>query len=864
MRRATRLRVAAASLAAFATMAGGTAVAYFSATGHGTAPAGVTSLPTPAIGAATPAVGGIVTLTWGAVAPPTEGAVTYYVTRDGEEAAGTCPGEAAPTSVTTCVDKGLEPGTHTYVVTAVWRSWTSESFPATPKVTVGALAKLEVSAASATPTAGVADNLTIAAQDSAGNTVTTYTGSHGLTFSGASASPGGTAPTVSNSSGTATPFGSATAISFSNGVANVTSTRNGVMKLYRAGATEIAVTDGTLSSAPLALSVSSATISKLILGVESNAPQVGSADDLTVTAQDTYANVVSTYSGTHNLTFSGASAAPNGTAPTVADEDGEATPFGTATALQFDEGVASVEGSANGEMRLYKSASASIKVAEGSISSAAAVVVATAGPAIRLNLGASTVTPTAGAADSLTTTAQDAYANTVTSYAGLHELTFEGASPSPGGTAPTVSNSSGTATPFGSATAINFTNGVASVSSGRNGSMRVYRAEPATITVSDGELSNGAGLAVNVATAATNKLILAAESSAVPAGGEDDLTITAQDTYANVITSYTGSHNLTFSGASASPGGNAPTVTNSAGTPVAFGTATAIEFNAGVATEAEGENGEMRLYKSATTNVKVSDGSVSSANVAVVVSPLAASKFVLGGSALTLTAGGSSNLTTTAQDPYGNTATSYAGAHLLTFEGASASPGGTPPTVVNSTGSAIPFGEATAINFTNGVAATGSSKNGLMRLYNAEPTTVVVSDGTVSNGTGLAFGVSAAAANKFVFNNLTVSRGSISATCLATCTVTGLGNSGTIKAYVAVADTYGNTVSNLGTGHTATVTTSGGSISGGSLSIPSTGAAESTSRFTFTAQSSGSFTDTIKAAASAGTVYTNATITASR
>ena len=38
-------------------------------------------------------------------------------------------------------------------------------------------------------------------------TVTTYTGSHSLVFSGASSSPGGNAPTVANSSGSAIAFG---------------------------------------------------------------------------------------------------------------------------------------------------------------------------------------------------------------------------------------------------------------------------------------------------------------------------------------------------------------------------------------------------------------------------------------------------------------------------------------------------------------------------------------------------------------------------------------------------------------------------------------------------------------------------------
>ena len=61
------------------------------------------------------------------------------------------------------------------------------------------------------------------------------------------------------------------------------------MKIYRAGAASVAVTDGTLSTeTPLAFTVSPAALSKFVLGVESTTPAAGAPDDLTITAQDTY------------------------------------------------------------------------------------------------------------------------------------------------------------------------------------------------------------------------------------------------------------------------------------------------------------------------------------------------------------------------------------------------------------------------------------------------------------------------------------------------------------------------------------------------------------------------------------------------
>ena len=90
----------------------------------------------------------------------------------------------------------------------------------------------------------------------------------------------GQKPTVSNSSGTAVNFGSTTAITFSSGVASVSTTKNGVMRLYKSGATNIDVSDGTVSSSPsLAVTVSSLTATKITLAVASTKPVAGEANN---------------------------------------------------------------------------------------------------------------------------------------------------------------------------------------------------------------------------------------------------------------------------------------------------------------------------------------------------------------------------------------------------------------------------------------------------------------------------------------------------------------------------------------------------------------------------------------------------------
>lgn len=603
----------------------GSAFAYFSTTGAGDATASVAKFSAPTISSALPAVGGTVALTWTAVTAPGTGTVTYAVIRDGGEPAGNCPTVSSRGTGVTCTDSGLEVGTHTYTVTAKWRTWNSTSGSTQAKITIGAATHFAIAAASTTPAVSVADNLTISALDEKGSTVTTYTGSHNLTFSGASASPGGTNPTVANSSGTAVAFGGATAISFTAGVASVvSSTKNGVMKLYKAGATSVSVSDGSIESEPdLAVTAVPGAASKITLSAASTTPTAGAADNLTTTALDAYGNVATSYTGSRSLTFSTASASPSGEIPTVTDSSGTATAFGSATAIAFTAGVASVSGSANGVMKLYKSGSTSLKVSDGTFTSAVVTVTVAAATAVKLSLSAASTTPIAGASDNLTTTALDVYGNTATAY--------------------------------------------------------------------------------------------------------------------------TGAHNITFSGATTSPSGAAPTVADSSGTAVAFGNATAISFTAGVAT------------------------------------------------------------------------------------------------VVSST------------------------KNGVMKLNKAETASIAATDGSISTSSGLAIVVSVGAAAKLAFKNVTVSAGGIGAGCFFTCTITGLGNSGTVKANVAVTDSVGNQISAIGTGHAVKITaTTGSTVVGTPLAIPSTGLAETATQFTYTSKSSGTFTDTITAATSEGTTYTSATATTSR
>ena len=435
----------------------------------------------------------------------------------------------------------------------------------------GTATQFSLSAATTTPTAGATDNLTITAQDTYGNTEPSYTGSKSLTFSGASAI-GSHNPTVTNASASAVNFGTAEPITFASGVASPSTsgaTNQAIMTLYKAGAASIVVTQGSISNGTgLPVTVSSTgTATQFSLSAATTTPTAGATDNLTITAQDTYGNTEPSYTGSKSLTFSGASAIGSHN-PTVTNASASAVNFGTAEPITFASGVASpsTSGATNQAiMTLYKAGAASIVVTQGSISNGTGlpVTVSSTGTATQFSLSAATTTPTAGATDNLTITAQDTYGNTEPSYTGSKSLTFSGAS-AIGSHNPTVTNASASAVNFGTAEPITFASGVASPSTSgatNQAIMTLYKAGAASIVVTQGSISNGTGLPVTVSSTGTaTQFSLSAATTTPTAGATDNLTITAQDTYGNTEPSYTGDKTtIKFTGANPINGNN-PTV----------------------------------------------------------------------------------------------------------------------------------------------------------------------------------------------------------------------------------------------------------------------------------------------------------------
>ena len=214
------------------------------------------------------------------------------------------------------------------------------------------------------------------------------------------------------------------------------------------------------------------------------------------------------------------------------------------------------------------------------------------GPATHLQLEASSTTPIAGEADSLTITAKDASNNTVGTYSGSHSLIFEGAAEAPNATKPVVIDKAGGERKLTEATEITFTEGRATVSGSKNGVMKLYGAEEAHIKVKEGALNNGAGLAVKVTPGPFRSFHVAPSPGEPEAGGAFEVKLTAWDEWHNIVTSYARANKLHYEGAEASPSGRAAEYSASTEPTFSGGEATATGF---------------KFYKATGTTLKVKE-----------------------------------------------------------------------------------------------------------------------------------------------------------------------------------------------------------------------------------------------------------------
>jgi hypothetical protein len=692
---------------------------------------------------------------------------------------------------------------------------------ATFTVKAGAATSFKLAApVPAEPEAGQAFNVTITAVDAGGNTAASYGGAAGesktLTYSGPEPSSSGKAPEYPAT------------VSFKEGVGTATA-----IKLYKPGATTLTAKEGAKEgSVAFTIKTGPATGFKLSAPVPAE-PEAGQAFNVTITAVDAGGNTVITYGGaageSKTLTYSGPEASPSGKAPeypaTVSFKEG----VGTATAI-----------------KLYRAGATTLTAKEGTKEGAVSFTVKT-GAFKSLGVAPNPAEPQAGSPFEVKLAAWDEWHNVVASYTRTHKLQYSGAEPSPSGKAPEYSANTEPVFSAGQATLTGF---------------RFYKAAATTLKVTEEVTGNTGSGTFAVAAGAAKQLSLAAAATEAGSGQADNLTITALDEWANTATSYGGasgeSKNLTFEGAGASPNGAEPTVTNEAGAATKFGQATAVKFTAGTATVSGTSNGVLTLYKVEEAHVKVKEGTLNNgAGLLIKVKPGAATAFRLSAPVpAEPTAGSAFNVTITAIDAGGNTATPYGGAagenKTIAYSGPESSPTGTAPEYPAT---------ATTVNFKEGVGTATAIK-----LYRAGVTALTASEGTKEGIVSFTVKPEPASSltpvtGHFAWERASATAGTLSTPCLFTCEDLELGLEATFRAHIAVTDQYGNIESNLGPGHEAHVdleSTGRGTITGASVVIPATGLAESAGEVEFTSPTKGGGSANLTARAETGTAYKQA------
>ncbi len=378
-------------------------------------------------------------------------------------------------------------------------------------VAPGAAQSLRVTGFPTTDTAGGPETFTVSAVDAYGNVATSYVGTVQLTSSDSRA--------VLPAAYTITPE--------EQGMVSFTAT------LETAGSQSITATDSTTSGitgSQTNIDVKPAAASRLTIAGFPTTDTAGSANQVTVTLYDAYGNVATGYTGTVSLSSSdpGAvlpatytyGAADAGTHMYVVTLDSAGTQIITAV----DTSATSLTASETGI----------------TVQSAAAASFAVAGfPQL----------DTAGAANSVTVTAYDAYGNVATGYTGTMALT------SSDGTAVLPADYAFTAGDLGTHTF----------------ALTLDRAGTQSISARDtmNPAITGAQLGINVSPAAGSQAVFVQEPTGTTAGEPigPPVTVAIEDAYGNVVPSDSSTVSLTLNGGTFS--GGSSTVTTAATSGVA-------------------------------------------------------------------------------------------------------------------------------------------------------------------------------------------------------------------------------------------------------------------------------------------------------
>lgn len=587
-------------------------------TGHGTASARatVTTLPAPAI-TRTSSGAGSVTLTWSAVTAPASGTVTYYVTRDNGAPAGTCPTSTRPAAVTTCTDTGLATGSHSYTVTAVWRTWSSTSGSTNATVAFGPATQLVFTTQpGGSPTGGTAfaTQPVVTARDANNNTVTDYSGSVDLS--------------IVSGTGTSGAALSGCRATLANGVTSFSGCAiDKVGSNYR-----LRASDRTLNVDSAAFSVALGAIARLAFTTQPGGGATGGTAFPTqpvVTAQDAGGNRVTSFAGTITLSIlSGTGAAGAALSNCSGSTSNGVASFSNCAIDKAGTGY-QLHASANGGA--LTADSAAFDVAVGAVSQLAF-----------------TTQPGGSATGGLAfptqpvVTAQDAGGNTVTSYTRAITLT--------------IANNTGDRNAVLSGCSGTTTNGVASFSD-------CEIDLPATdyrLRASDGSRNvNSAQFAVSVGPLAQFEWTTSPGTSTAGTAFTNQPVVTAKDAGGNVITTYAGTVALAVK--------SGPAGATLSGCSISRRSAGVTTFSG------------CKLDKSGTYVLVASDGAVTGDSASFAVNAASAASIAFTTQPAGAVAGSvfTTQPVVTAFDGFGNVATSYSGTVTLSIKSGTGAAGAT-------------------------------------------------------------------------------------------------------------------------------------------------------------------------------------------
>jgi hypothetical protein len=338
----------------------------------------------------------------------------------------------------------------------------------------------------------------------------------------------------------------------------------------------------------------------------------GAASNVTVTAKDAYGNTATGYTGTVHLTST----------------DSQAVLPGNYGFTSTDAGVHTFS------VTLKTAGTQSVTVTDtvtGTIAGTQSGITVNPASASTLTVAGFPSPDTAGMAGNITVTARDAFGNTATGYTGTVHLT------STDSQAVVPANYTYTSTDAGAHTF--------SVTLKTAGTQSITVADTVTATITGTQ----SGIAVNPASAST--LVVSGFPTPDTAGVASNVTVTAKDAFGNTATGYRGTIQITSSDGQASLPAN-----------YAF-----TSGDAGVHTFS------VTLKTAGTQSIKATDtatATITGTQSGITVNAAAASTLIVSGFPSPDTAGVAHNVTVTAKDAFGNTATGYRGiVHFTSSDG---------------------------------------------------------------------------------------------------------------------------------------------------------------------------------------------------